>query len=379
MLFSFYYSVALISLLGARSSSGIALYENERAEEYEKRNHTWPPKFDEYRPNTDGWRKIYQRRLRQVDRLTSDENSYNGYMNAITSGLVTANYTQYGWGLTRAPQEMWNQLNEILQRGIEDPSLFVQEEQEDAIETRSEQFRPQMLDLHGLNEKILHSLQPLLEAWSGVSLIPTTAYGLRVYQNTSRLHMHTDELSTHVISAIFHVGHDSSSKPWPLVIEDLEGNTNEVFLEAGEVLLYESSKCLHGRPRPFDGEWYTSLFIHYYPASLQAKEMELDAHYRIPPHWMDSIIPSSSSGDSSSGDSSSEEGDDFQITDTFLREWNCPDEWCALENSIKVHGPAPGYGKVLSAFGRVEELNVPSEETLMQHAVWDEYENEEEL
>jgi hypothetical protein len=365
---AFYCSIVwVISLLAAVNiSSALYLFEEDRVNEYHNRNSTWPPRNDEYQPNTDGWRKLFQRRFRQVDSLTSDENSYNGYINSIAGGLMTPNYTEFGWGLTRAPEEMWNQLNEIIVNGLEDPTLLHQEAPDDGIGTLdNERFRPHLLHLDGLNNKILHSLQPILESWSGVSLIPTVAYGLRVYQNTSQLYMHTDRMSTHVISAIFHVGHDSSSKPWPLVIEDFHGNTMEVFMEAGDVLMYESSKCLHGRPRPFDGEWYTSLFVHYYPTLLQAEEMELDTHYRVPPHWMESVI-------------TSPEEDDFEIVSTFIRELNCPDEWCALENSQKLHGPAPGYGKVLTAFGRVEELDVPSEETLMEHAVWFEDEDSEE-
>ena len=38
-----------------------------------------------------------------------------------------------------------------------------------------------------------------------------------------------------------------------------------VVLEKGEMLFYESAKCLHGRPHPFVGEWYSSIFIHYVP------------------------------------------------------------------------------------------------------------------
>jgi len=29
----------------------------------------------------------------------------------------------------------------------------------------------------------------------------------------------------------------------------------QVPLEEGEMLFYESAKCLHGRPRPFRGQW----------------------------------------------------------------------------------------------------------------------------
>ena len=69
--------------------------------------------------------------------------------------------------------------------------------------------------------------------------------------------MHVDQSSTHIVSAILHVDHDRNSKPWPLIIEDYKGNINEVILEKGDVVLYESSKCFHGRPRRFEGEWYT--------------------------------------------------------------------------------------------------------------------------
>jgi hypothetical protein len=116
--------------------------------------------------------------------------------------------------------------------------------------------------------QILVALKPYHEAWAGVPLKGAMAYGLRVYRNDSNLHMHVDKSNTHIISCILHVDHDQDpeSEPWPIVIEDFQGNTNEVFLESGDLLFYESSKCLHGRPKRFKGKWYSSLFVHYYPA-----------------------------------------------------------------------------------------------------------------
>jgi hypothetical protein len=35
------------------------------------------------------------------------------------------------------------------------------------------------------------------------------------------------------------------------------------------VLLYESSKCFHGRPHKFNGSWYSSIFVHFNPASKE--------------------------------------------------------------------------------------------------------------
>lgn len=41
-----------------------------------------------------------------------------------------------------------------------------------------------------------------------------------------------------------------------------------VVCSLGDMLFYESSKCFHGRPIPFEGgegAYYTSVFSHYYP------------------------------------------------------------------------------------------------------------------
>jgi hypothetical protein len=320
-------------------SDGV-LYEDDRLEEYHRRNFTWPPLESEFLPDTPGWRQLYQRRLKQVDRLSQQDNSYDAYINALSCGIITPNYTEFGWGLTRGPTYLWEALN----NSIADLSTAEEEEYEGAIDTR---LRPLFIKLGTeVKVEVLRALQPVLEAWSGVELLPSTAYGLRVYRNTSKLYMHVDRRDTHVISAIFHVNHNEGSQPWPLVIEDFLGNTNEVMMEAGDLLLYESSKCLHGRPRRFNGEWYTSIFVHYYPRQLE--DRSLDVHYRVPPHWGESV--------------ETEPVDNFEMIDTFCKEPNCHDEWCALQESVVVRGPGPGYGQVLTANGIVKKLEVPKED-----------------
>ena len=111
------------------------------------------------------------------------------------------------------------------------------------------------------NYDILREMKPMFEWWSGVELQPSTAYGIRAYRNDSNLLMHTDKSTTHVISGIFHVDRSDDAEPWPIVIEDFRGNTNQVYLAPGDVLFYESSKCFHGRPQKFIGGYYASLFM----------------------------------------------------------------------------------------------------------------------
>ena len=338
------------------------IYEHERIEEYYKRNHTWPPLASEFIPLTSGWQRLYQRRFQQVDLLTDDENAYNAYVNAVQSAITIPNYTEFGWGLTRGPIHMWKKVNDFLQRGL---PTATEEEYEDAIDA---DLRPLFIELPSdLKHEVLFSLQPILEAWVGGDqhLVPYSAYGLRVYRNTSKLYMHVDEVQTHVISAIFHINHDERSKPWPLVIEDFHGMTVEVILEAGDLILYESSKCMHGRPRRLDGKWYTSLFVHFAPSHLTATidKQIMDTHYRIPPHWPIRVESTTAT----------DHVDAYEMIDTYCKEPTCPEEWCGLNESVVVRGPAPGYGRVLTQYGKVIELDLPPEREDMEKSLSDEF------
>ena len=99
-------------------------------------------------------------------------------------------------------------------------------------------YDPKFVDLGGLAWEAIESLKPYHEQWiGGIELEPTSAYGIRLYQNDSTLVMHYDRVQTHVISSIVHVAHeyDSEDEPWPIQIEDHDGNLHSVELEEGQV------------------------------------------------------------------------------------------------------------------------------------------------
>jgi hypothetical protein len=154
--------------------------------------------------------------------------------------------------------------------------------------------------------------------------------------------MHHDKTQTHVISCIFHLASSEGSEPWPIVIEDFAGNTNSVVLKPGDVLLYESAKNFHGRPTKFNGEWYTSVFVHFYPKDPEwtSHDHLFDAHYAVPPEWREihsSTFPKV-------------EWDGINVLEP-----DCPDDWCTLLNAIELEGPGE-YGKVLTADGKKYSL-----------------------
>ncbi len=60
-------------------------------------------------------------------------------------------------------------------------------------------------------------------------------------------------------------------KPWNVHIHDVTATKESeglhlIPMESGDLVFYESAKCMHGRPVPLDGEYYVNLFAHTRPA-----------------------------------------------------------------------------------------------------------------
>lgn len=139
--------------------------------------------------------------------------------------------------MTRGPEWLTKLLRKEVREGIPTARL---EPKVDVVEGAE---LPLFIEKPRLNEMVLREMQPILEAWSNIDLMPIVAYGFRLYRNQSNLLMHLDETRTHVISCIYHIDSSDDAEPWSLLIEDFEGNTNEVVLTPGDVLLYVSSFC----------------------------------------------------------------------------------------------------------------------------------------
>lgn len=122
---------------------------------------------------------------------------------------------------------------------------------------------PDLIPIGSLGDELLAELQPLHERWAGISLLPVSAYGLRVYRSGQRMVMHTDRPESHVISSVIHVDHHLD-EPWPFRFDD-GGMLHEIDIPAGTMVMYEGAACPHGRPAPMQGTSYTSLFLHYRP------------------------------------------------------------------------------------------------------------------
>ena len=121
------------------------------------------------------------------------------------------------------------------------------------------------VDAAPLNE-LRDTFREILAKWIEYKspLVHTATYGVRKYLRGSHLGNHYDKKNTHVLSAIIHLD-DVSDTPWNLCIEDHHFRPHNVTMEYGDVVLYESTTCLHGRPEPFEGFTHCNMYIHFKP------------------------------------------------------------------------------------------------------------------
>jgi len=218
-------------------------------------------KWGEWIPNAPAWRRRLDYRLEQVKRIRQSQERWDGLMGLAMTGLLVPNFTDIGYKVIPTPEKIHRLLNGTLYDALESGRIR-NEGKVDQISGPRAQF----VNLGRVRNDAMYGMQESLEAWSGIPLRASTAYGLRLYQEGNTLTMHTDRVESHVISCIVHVDRDVD-EPWPIVIEGFDGRSVEVDLQPGQSLLYESAKAIHGRPRPMKGRWYTSLFVHFAPTT----------------------------------------------------------------------------------------------------------------
>jgi hypothetical protein len=108
-------------------------------------------------------------------------------------------------------------------------------------------------------------LKELVEAWVGVPLELTDIYGMRRYEDGARLLTHVDREKTHATSLIVNIAQGEIREPWKIEIYDFADRLHEVEMDPGDIVYYESARCLHGRMQPLRGGYYVNLFAHYRP------------------------------------------------------------------------------------------------------------------
>lgn len=113
---------------------------------------------------------------------------------------------------------------------------------------------------------IISDLKQIMQWWIGRKLKHSATFGMRIYQRDSMLINHVDRAETHMASAIIQVVQETDfNRGWPLELVNDDGELLEIYLQPGQMLIYEGARLMHGRPMRFQGAYYGNVFSHFTP------------------------------------------------------------------------------------------------------------------
>jgi hypothetical protein len=190
------------------------------------------------------------------------------YKDAENHRRSSKKYTKVGYEKRQAPKEIFEYLQKIART-----TDRTKEGSKNIFSRTSSGPPPYIIAFpEDKKESIAKQMKPILEEWSGIPLEYTCLYGARDYPKDAALRMHCDR-DSHIISVIFHIdrsGCNSSSDGesrtnWPLEVIGFDGIKRDIYMEPGEMVLYESSSCPHARETPNPCNSFVNAFLHFHP------------------------------------------------------------------------------------------------------------------
>lgn len=182
-MFVFVLLCACILLCDARPS------EADRVKLWKQnKKNTWPPTWQK---ETDRFKAAMEFREKELLMLPGLNERWENYMQFTQSRLVPR-FTTHGFEVIQTPELIHQKLKAAVDKGIDNWEHLRHERQIDAVHTP---LPSKFVDLHGMDWEVLSELKELHEQWGGMELEPTSAYGVRLYQNGSSLIMHYDKVN----------------------------------------------------------------------------------------------------------------------------------------------------------------------------------------
>lgn len=179
---------------------------------------------------------------------------------------VKRTFTEVGFDIGRMPRDLWNSISTYYYNNRHSKSL--EEWDHKGLFVNWWESDVYFISIPWNLKKYWQTrLKQLVEIWSGADLELTDIYGLREYTSGARLLTHVDREQTHAASLIINVAQEGLAEPWPIEVYDHSDRLHEVIMNEGDIVYYESAKCLHGRMKPLKGGYYVNLFAHYRPVN----------------------------------------------------------------------------------------------------------------
>merc|ERR1719410_2444165 len=141
-----------------------------------------------------------------------------------------------------------------------------------------------------IHNGIVNEMREVLQWWTSQRLKHTSTFGLRLYKRGSMLINHIDRMDTHLASAVLQVSQHNIDEGggWPLEVlvppycvdtKTPPCHRAEIYMQPGQMVLYEGARIMHGRPMRLRGEAFGNIFSRFAPVSWNGPEVD---HYAMP-------------------------------------------------------------------------------------------------
>ena len=187
-----YIVAVLVCLIGLSSFCAVdarRLSEPERVRYWHERNNTWPPNWQ---PETETYKRNMELREAELMRLPGADERWENFMQYTASRMVPR-FTPKGFEVIQTPPEA----QALLKKAVDDALLDFDNIREEArVDVLYTPIASKFIDVPSVTRKVQEILLPLHEAWvGGMSLTPTSIYGIRMNRNGSSLVMHYDKVN----------------------------------------------------------------------------------------------------------------------------------------------------------------------------------------
>jgi hypothetical protein len=170
--------------------------------------------------------------------------------------------TEQGFKVIKCPIHLFNAAKEIHSLIAHKQELEHEDEEHHVISGRSD--ITSFDHVPNLRFLLHKQFQPWLESWSQEPLQVAYMYGIRTYNQGATLDVHRDRRETHHISAIIIFDKDlATGQDWPLDIQAHDGQWHKIYADVGDMILYESAVCKHGRIEEFTGKTFSNFYVHF--------------------------------------------------------------------------------------------------------------------
>ena len=179
--------------------------------------------------------------------------------------LFVHNYTTTGYRVKDIPASAYQLLKDFYKKKQSDRVDEEPLETELMIINKFEVLPSVVQVSDSLIEAVGGFITPIMESWCNCKLDYSATWGIVELHKGNILQNHVTYVNRFVITALMHIDELPSNTSTSLTVMGYDGVKREVRTKPGQMVLIESAKVIHGRPKAFLGKNLALLEMSFMP------------------------------------------------------------------------------------------------------------------